>query len=268
LGDEVPARKPKRRWWNVLYVVAPVLVAVAWLARLSGVTDDFTLSWSLRLPTDGACRQMVSTCTLPNEELGRTYLDIDACERAKALVCLVPMGDVSPELIEKLKAGIEADGDLTVVVLPPLSVPTAAYNIERQQFEAGELVDTAGVIYQRSRVHRENLLVVITPVDIYMEAQPTWRFAFGLRELAPQGHPMSIVSSYRLAEGRPSTGLRTLPDRDAEREASRVGKMVNKYIGIDYYGLPPSSDPKSALYAYIRSIDDVDRMSDTLPIDR
>jgi hypothetical protein len=89
-----------------------------------------------------------------------------------------------------------------------------------------------------------------------------------LREVAAQGHPISIVSSYRLAEGRPSTGLRTLPRGDAQREASRVGKMVNKYIGIDYYGLRPSSDPKSALYSNIRSVDDVDRMSDTLPLDR
>jgi hypothetical protein len=42
--------------------------------------------------------------------------------------------------------------------------------------------------------------------------------------------------------------------------------MVNKYVGLDYFGLPPSPDPGSPMYNHILSVTDLDRMDDTLPV--
>lgn len=43
---------------------------------------------------------------------------------------------------------------------------------------------------------------------------------------------------------------------------SRLRKMVMKDIGIMYYGLPLSNDPRSVMYRNILGIDDLDRMTE------
>jgi hypothetical protein len=43
---------------------------------------------------------------------------------------------------------------------------------------------------------------------------------------------------------------------------SRLRKMVLKNIGIMYYGLPVSRDPRSVLYGNVLGPDDLDYMSE------
>jgi predicted Zn-dependent protease len=50
------------------------------------------------------------------------------------------------------------------------------------------------------------------------------------------------------------------PDPDMLR--SRVTKMVAKDIGVIYYGLPLSDNPRSALYSKIDGTDELDVMTE------
>ena len=49
---------------------------------------------------------------------------------------------------------------------------------------------------------------------------------------------------------------------------SRVEKMIGKYVGLYYFNLPPSRDPASAMYDSIGGLDDLDHMSNRLPLTR
>jgi hypothetical protein len=78
-----------------------------------------------------------------------------------------------------------------------------------------------------------------------------WRFTFSLR--SEEDH-FAVVSYARMDPAR--LGGRT----DAERLKTRLRKMVAKNIGIMYYGLPISQDPRSVLYGQIGGVRELDEM--------
>ena len=53
---------------------------------------------------------------------------------------------------------------------------------------------------------------------------------------------------------------------DDELMQSRFRKLLTKYIGLLYYGLPTSSDPTSPMFDSILGPDDLDRMTEPLPV--
>ena len=50
-----------------------------------------------------------------------------------------------------------------------------------------------------------------------------------------------------------------------EREKARLRKLMLRYIGLYWCGLPKNNDPRSVLYKTIISTADLDRMAATLP---
>ena len=54
--------------------------------------------------------------------------------------------------------------------------------------------------------------------------------------------------------------------RDDELTLTRARKMVTKYVGLLYFDLPTSGDPKSPMYGNILSVGDLDRMEEVLPV--
>ena len=53
---------------------------------------------------------------------------------------------------------------------------------------------------------------------------------------------------------------------DDERVLSRTRKLVTKYLGLMFYGLPLSDDPTSPMFGNILSVGDLDRMEEVLPV--
>ena len=90
--------------------------------------------------------------------------------------------------------------------------------------------------------------------DIYIKARrETWRYAFSLRS---NENSVAVVSYARMDPAY----LGNTPDEELLR--SRLRKMVIKNIGIMYYGLPVSRDPRSVLYGNVLGLDDLDCMSE------
>ena len=60
----------------------------------------------------------------------------------------------------------------------------------------------------------------------------------------------------------PSSRRRTWTTVFSANKTQRLQKMVTKDIGILYFGLPQSDDPKSVLYKDVLGPMDLDRMSE------
>ena len=76
----------------------------------------------------------------------------------------------------------------------------------------------------------------------------TWNYAYGLRSKGTH----AVVSSARL----------NAMFADEAKQMERLRKIVTKDLGILYYGLAPSEDPKSVLYREILGPQDLDRVSE------
>jgi len=181
----------------------------------------------------------------------------ESCEGREKRVCFVPLGQVSPELVENLVDYYHREyAYLTIQIVRPLTIPSEMVNADRQQVEASSLSD-----YMNSQFHYDPdaVLIGLTPVDLYW-SDKNWRYTFGVREAGRWDDLFGVVSYARMDPR--VYGLR----ENEDLLYSRVRKLVSKYIGIMYYDLSDSSDPSSPLYNNILSPSDLDRMQEPLPI--
>ena len=93
----------------------------------------------------------------------------------------------------------------------------------------------------------EAIMIGLTTEDMYI-AQYSWQFTFSWR----QEGKYAAVSDARMSLGVPSE----------EQVKARLRKMVTKNIGILYYRLPQSNDPRSVLYKDIGGISELDYMGE------
>lgn len=177
--------------------------------------------------------------------------------RSKTLelaLLLVAVGDVPPALMSSLVAGVEQTLGIQVAVLRPLSVDRTMYDPARSQLIADELI--AAVRSRDPTLARDPRarVIAITPQDMYIKARrETGRYAFSLRS---NENSVAVVSYARMDPAYLGNG----PEEELLR--SRLRKMVIKNIGIMYYGLPVSRDPRSVLYGNVLGLVDLDYMSE------
>ena len=180
-----------------------------------------------------------------------------SCDGVGRRICLVPIGQVSPDLVAHLVAHYREEYDLTVNVLTPIPVPEAIANPLRGQVATDALIDYMASTFWDAYSDPEAILIGLTPVDLYDSASH-FRYVFGVRSV-PQD-PFAVVSTWRM---NPETYSEP---SDEELLFSRTRKFVSKYIGLLYYELPPSSDPRSPMFDSILGPDDLDRMGEPLPV--
>ena len=133
---------------------------------------------------------------------------------------------------------------MAIGVLPSLVLPRKAYDTARRQVVAERVLDAVSATY-RQAADRRSVVIALVDRDMYI-ADSTWQFAYGLRS---KGH-LAVVSTAHLDDG-------LLGDK-----TQRLRKMVTKDIGIIYFGLPQSDDPRSVLYKDVLGPKDLDRMSE------
>ena len=156
----------------------------------------------------------------------------------------MPVGDFPREEAEALAAHYDEKFGMAIGILPSLALPRKAYDTDRRQVIAERVLDAVAATY-RQAADPGSVVIALVDRDMYIAAS-TWRFAYGLRA---KGH-LAVVSTARLDDG-------LLGDK-----TQRLQKMVTKDIGILYFGLPQSDDPRSVLYKDVLGPADLDRMSE------
>ncbi len=160
---------------------------------------------------------------------------------------LVPLGEFSKLVAEELASYYKTKYGISAETLPTVHIPPSARNAERQQLIAEEAVDLMRRVNSEISGNPNAILIGLTTEDMYI-SQYDWRFSFSWRE---QGK-YAVVSSGRMNLGNVS--------EDETRK--RFRKMVTKNVGILYFHLPQSDDPRSVLYRNVGGIRELDYMGE------
>lgn len=171
--------------------------------------------------------------------------------RGRGAVRFVPLDDFPETAVQALADYYRAKYDLAVEVVPPLPVPSVALDSERGQFNADALIDVLRVAHPQ-RAAEPLVVIGLLAEDMYIPAY-NWRFALGYR----RDERYAVVSSFQM-----DYGCLGFVHAAPPRVHTRMRKMVTKNVGILYYGLPLSNDPRSVLYGNVGGVQELDRMTE------
>jgi predicted Zn-dependent protease len=166
----------------------------------------------------------------------------------------VGVGHVQPDLVTQLAAHFRQTLGINVEELPAVSFDRVTVDHDRSQVVAEELVAAIRRRYPTAARDVNVRIIGVTGDDMYLRAMAgSWAFGFSWR--SDDDH-MAVVSYARMDPA----ALGLSPDPGLLR--SRVTKMVAKDIGVLYFGLPLSNNPRSALYGNIGGTDELDVMTE------
>ena len=166
----------------------------------------------------------------------------------------VAVGDVPRDLLDHLIVTFQSRFGLALTILMPMTFDEAAYDPGRRQMVAEDIISAIRRRHLKLARDPHARVICITPFDMYTQSmRDEWVFSFSRRS---QDRRFGIVSYARMDPAH----LGDPPDENLLR--TRLRKMITRNIGIMYYGLPTSSDPRSALYRDILGVDDLDRMTE------
>jgi predicted Zn-dependent protease len=175
-------------------------------------------------------------------------------EIPQADLYFVAIGDVPPAWLSELTAHFEEKFGMRITVLLPLSFDPVTFDPVRSQTVADHLISAVRQRYATLARDDRARVIGVTPYDMYMQAMGNrWQYTFSLRNIDDH---FAIVSYARMDPA----WLRERPD--AERLRTRLQKMIAKNIGIMYYGLPISQNPRSVLYGQIGGVEELDLMTE------
>ena len=171
--------------------------------------------------------------------------------KSTAEVYFVPLGDLPSVSLERLVKFYNRKFRLSIKTLPGLKLERSSVDWQRRQLIAEELIEFMKRGYPRLANDPRVILIGISEFDMYIRKY-TWQFSFSYRAQ----NRFAVVSSARLnpvSFGQPAD--QTLLD-------TRLRKVITKNIGILYFHLPQSNNPRSVLYKSILGIDDLDRVGE------
>lgn len=162
---------------------------------------------------------------------------------------LVPLGDFPSDVVADLASHYRDKYQLEIETLPRVPLPETAVNRKRDQLIAEQTVAIMKQTNPQLANDPQAIVIGLTNQDMYV-AGKDWRFAFGWRDEGKY----AVVSSARM---HLPNGSRKITKRVI---AARLRKMVTKNVGILYYHLAPSDDPRSVLYRNVGGIRELDYM--------
>ncbi|MBM2809727.1 MAG: hypothetical protein HW416_486 [Chloroflexi bacterium] len=228
-------------WLGVFALLAP---------RLQGVLEE-GLSWLSQFdePARGCAPLGPSSASLASHSRigGPAPLPSRAVQ-----FFLVPLGDFPTESLDVFASYYRARWDLDIKVLPTEDLDEDAWNPQRSQFTAEQLVRQLDRVRVAIGERDDAVIFGLLNDDIYIASRTDWRFAFSYRD----GYS-GVLSACRM--NPESLGERT----DPELAWLRMRKMLTKQVAL-YHGVPASDNPKSAVFRNILGVDDLDRMTEEI----
>jgi predicted Zn-dependent protease len=180
----------------------------------------------------------------------------DECRGDARRICIVPLGQVPVELIHHLADHYRTVYAVDVRVTRPLGIPTDMAEPLRQQVDASRLINYMIGAFP-AYANPDAVFIGVTVLDIYNSEQH-YRYLLGVKRSYVD--PIGVVSTFRMDPamyGEP---------KNQELFYSRVRKMTSKYVGMLFFGVPVSQDPTSPMYDSIGGPDDLDAMTEPLPV--
>ena len=182
----------------------------------------------------------------------RPYAPLDVSRlKGSGTLYLVPLSESLTGTLYELASLYRRKYGLRVEVKRPLRVPAAAYDAGRRQLVAEEVVSALGREYGVADAGQELVIIGVTADDMYIGGKD-WSYAFSYRR-----DGVAVVSSARMDHG-----LFGLKPASRERQQSRLRKMITKNVGVLYFRLPLSDDPRSVLYGNVGGPQELDRMGE------
>ncbi len=164
---------------------------------------------------------------------------------------LVPLGDFPAATTSDLVTYYRNKYRIPVEALPNVELAPAAMNPDRKQLIAEKAIEIMRQAHPDLSNDSQAILIGLTDEDMYI-AQYDWRFSFSWREQ----RKYAVASS-----GRMNLPMGRQPVSE-DQIRTRLRKIVTKNIGILYYHLPQSDDPRSVLYRDIGGIRELDYMGE------
>jgi predicted Zn-dependent protease len=167
--------------------------------------------------------------------------------KGEGRIYFVPLGDFPPDKVQGLRLYYRQKFGLAIDALARLPLDASVVNPERQQLTAEEVVALMKGAHPELVADPHAILIGLTDEDMYID-QYDWLFTYSWRQ---EGR-YAVVSDARMTLGRASEAL----------SESRLRKMVTKNIGVLYYRLAQSADPRSVLYKSVEGLRELDRMGE------
>jgi predicted Zn-dependent protease len=167
-------------------------------------------------------------------------------------VYFVAIGDFPDNVMQDFVSFYKQKFNLDVQVLKTITPDPRLFDGARQQLAAEPLVDSVHAAFPEVANDPGAVLIGLTTSDIY-PTSVSWQFAFGWRK---GDLHTAVVSAARM--GIHYAGE---PDEVAKPEV-RMRKMISKDIGMLYYGLAQSNNPRSVLYNQIGGIEELDAVGE------
>lgn len=195
-----------------------------------------------RLPCEGATESCLEASLVENGVL--------ECPDGERHVCIKPLGNVDPRLLNDLVDYFDDEYGLEISVMYSSSVGSYLVNASRQQIDGADLIE---IVELNREVSPSSVIIGLTPIDLYTRDRD-WYFELG--ERGDYNDPVGVISTFR---------MNIVADYDLVLR--RAEKMLERYIGQLYYGFELSDDDRSPLRSSILSVDDLDEIEDPLPVE-
>lgn len=164
-------------------------------------------------------------------------------------IILVPLGDFPDSKVQALVNYYSEKYKLRVKTVPPIKINPAVIDPQRRQMVAEDALEMMQWGYPRLSGDPRAVMIGLTNVDMYIR-QYNWQFTFSWRQYGR----FAVVSDARMSLGAPRVS--------EDKINARLRKMVTKNIGIMYYDLEQSENPRSVLYRDIGGLEELDYMGE------
>jgi uncharacterized RDD family membrane protein YckC/predicted Zn-dependent protease len=254
----------------VLALPVAGLIAVGSLASVFWASSlpDLQAAGDLRIAlpaTFRAVHPLPPPERLRDASLARPVHD-EGCPGPAKRLCLIPLDDAAEADVVALAAYFREMYDIDTYAMRPLGLEgREAYpgqlvvDEEREQLDGHSAVELMQRLYPNTIGLGTATVIGVTSYDIASRQVPTYRFMYSARDTTLR---LVLVSTARLEP----VAWGEAPDEDLRM--SRVRKIVAREVGLMYYALPHSDDPRSVLQLTLSPLERLDAVDEELPRDQ